>query len=99
MDSTDVTPEDREIIDLVVALRENGNLRPLVRLLREGEIGPERARDALRTLGESDLAYLVQIALDTLIDTYVSDPGIAHQPRRAVRPAPAEASEHGDDLP
>ncbi len=46
---------------------------------------PERARHALQLLGELDLQLLVQVALDTLIDDYVSDPGLALQDRRAVR--------------
>jgi len=81
----DVPSEDREVLDLVVGLQATGNLHPLVALLRDGQIGPERARDALKVLGEADLDQLVQIALDTLIAEYVADPGLAHQPRRDRR--------------
>jgi hypothetical protein len=68
--------------ELVVRLRDDGNLRPLVEMLRTGEIGPERARDALHVLGEWNVDLLVQVALDSLIDMYVEDPGLAHQTRR-----------------
>lgn len=50
-----------------------------------GDTGPERARDALRVLGDLDIELLVQLALDTLIDQYVEDPGVAHQTRRERR--------------
>ncbi len=83
--SDDFTPAEREVVELVLALRQTGNLKPLVALLRDGDGGPERARDALQTLGEWDLQMLVQIALDTLIDDYVEDPRIAIQDRRVVR--------------
>jgi len=36
-------------------------------------------------LGEHDVALRMQIALDTLINEYVTDPGIAHRTRRATR--------------
>ena len=77
-----LTAGERETLELVQDLIDSGNLHPLVARLRGGETGPERARDALRTLGELDLDLLVQVALDTLIDRYVEDPGIAHQTRR-----------------
>ena len=54
-------------------------------------VGPERARDALRLLGELDLELLVQVALDTLIDDYVNDPALALQNRRAARGEPDPA--------
>ena len=63
----------------------SGNLYPLIARLRDGDLGPESARDALRALGELDLDLLVQVTLDGLITTYLDDPGLAHQPRRAVR--------------
>ena len=79
------TPEERETAELVKALRETGNLRPLVAVLRNTDGGPERARDALLSLGELDLELLVQVALDTLTHDYVEDPGLAHQTRREIR--------------
>jgi hypothetical protein len=79
------TPEERETALLVEVLRETGNLRPLVTVLRDDDGGPERARDALLLLGELDLELLVQIALDTLIHDYVEDHGLAHQTRREIR--------------
>jgi hypothetical protein len=60
------TPEERATADLVKALRRTGNLRPLVTVLRDGDEGPERSRDALLLLGEFDLELLVQVTLDTL---------------------------------
>ncbi len=80
-----MTPGERETVSLVDALSSTGNLHPLIARLREDGVGPERARDALRTLAELDLDLLVQITLDTLIDAYVTDPGVAHQTRRAIR--------------
>jgi hypothetical protein len=82
----DVVPEERVTIELVLELRDSGNLHPLIERLRDGVVGPERARDALRVLAELDVELLVQITLDGLITLYLADPGIAHQPRRAVRP-------------
>jgi hypothetical protein len=82
------TPEERETETLVKELRATRNLHPLITMLRRGEGGPERARDALLMLGELDLELLVQVALDTLIDGFVEDPELVHQPRRQV---------HGDD--
>lgn len=80
------TPEEeQETIELVTALRNTGNLHPLIARLRNGEIGPERARTALRVLRDYDIDLLAQVALDTLITEYVEDPGIAHQPRRDTR--------------
>jgi hypothetical protein len=79
------TPEERQTAELVKALRETGNMRPLVAVLRDADGGPERARDALLLLGELDPELLVQVALDTLIEEYVEDPGLAHQPRREIR--------------
>lgn len=80
-----LTAEERETLELVQNLVESGNLHPLIARLRARETGPERARDALKTLGELDLDLLVQLALDTLIDQYVEDPGVAHQTRRETR--------------
>jgi hypothetical protein len=77
--------EERETLELVQNLIDSGNLHPLIARLRVRETGPERARDALKTLGELDLDLLVQLALDTLIDQYVEDPGVAHQTRREAR--------------
>ena len=83
------TPEERATGDLVKAVRETGNLRPLVAVLRDPDGGPERARDALLLLGELDVELLVQVALDTLIDDYVDDPALAVQTRREIRGADA----------
>ncbi len=88
----DLTPAERHTAELVDALKTTGNLQPLVARLRDGELGPEKARDALLLLGELDLALLVQIALDTLISDYVDDPGIAVQNRRAIRGGPGNAA-------
>ena len=79
------TPAERETAELVEALRETGNLRPLIAVLRNTDGGIECARDALLMLGELDLELLVQVALDTLIRDYVEDPGLAHQTRREIR--------------
>jgi hypothetical protein len=78
-------PEEFATAELVRALRETGNLRPLVAVLRSSDGGPECARDALLLLGELDLELLVQVALDTMIQDYVEDPGLAHQTRREMR--------------
>ena len=72
-------------MELATQLGDSGNLDPLIARLRDGDIGPESARDALRVLAELDLDLLVQITLDSLITTYLEDPGLAHQPRRVVR--------------
>jgi len=77
--------EERATLKLVSQLVASGNLHPLIARLRDGEIGPESARDALGVLVELDPALLVQITLDSLIATYLDDPGLAHQPRRAFR--------------
>ena len=81
----DLTPEERETLVLVQDLIASGNLHPLIARLRAGNTGPERARDALKTLAQLDIDLLVQVALDTLIDQYVEDAGIAHQTRREAR--------------
>jgi hypothetical protein len=81
----DVSPEERATLELVRQLVASGNLHPLIARLREGEVGPESARDALQVLAELDVDLLVQITLDGLITTYIEDVGIAHQPRREVR--------------
>jgi hypothetical protein len=81
----ELSADDEETIALVRALHDTGNLHPLIERLRGGEVGPERARDALLTLAEFDLDLLVQITLDSLIAEYVQDPGLAHQPHRETR--------------
>ena len=81
----DLPAEERETLELVQELIQTGNLQPLVARLRAGQTGPESARDALKMLGDLDLDLLVQLALDTLIDQYVDDPGLAHQTRRESR--------------
>ncbi len=81
----DLTLEERATLELVTQLVATGNLHPLIARLRDGEVGPESARDALRVLGELNLDLLVQITLDSLVTTYLDDPGLAHQPRRVVR--------------
>jgi len=87
MDSADgLTRDEQRTADLVGALKRTGNLRPLVEVLRDGETGPERARDALQLLGELDLELLIQVALDTLIRDHIDDPARALQNRRVVRP-------------
>jgi hypothetical protein len=88
LEDAEETAEERETIELVNALRDTGNLRPLVAMLRATDDGPERARDALRALGEFDLDHLVQLALDTLIDDYVEDPALALQLRRVIHEPP-----------
>ena len=85
-DDPELTPAERATIDLVAELVATGNLRPLVEALRQGERGPEEARDALRLLADLDVDRLVQIALDTLIIEYVPDPGLARQSRRVSDP-------------
>jgi hypothetical protein len=84
----DPTFAEERTLKLVEALIESGNLHPIIVRLRTGETGPELARDALKVLSELDRDLLVQIALDTLIDQYVEDPGLAHQTRRQTRGAP-----------
>ncbi len=85
----DLSPEEQATLELVQQLVATGNLHPLIARLRDGEVGPESARDALRTLAELDVDLLVQITLDGLVTTYLEDPGLAHQPRRVV---PGEGS-------
>jgi hypothetical protein len=86
------TPEEEKTAELVKVLRASGNLRPLVAVLRDPDGGPELARDALLMLGELDVELLVQVALDTLIDGYVEDPGLAHQTRREIRGADSQSA-------
>jgi hypothetical protein len=81
----DVSTEEQATLELATELRGSGNLHPLIARLREGDMGPESARDALRVLAELDLDLLAQITLDSLITAYLVDPGLAHQPRRSVR--------------
>jgi len=85
VDDPTLTPEEQTTLELVAALRDTGNLHPLIARLRAGEVGPELARDALRALADYDIDLLVQIALDTLITEYINDPGLAHQTRRQTR--------------
>ena len=85
----DLPFEEQATLDLVKQLAASGNLHPLIARLRDGELGPESARDALRTLGELDLGLLVQITLDSLVATYLKDPGLAHQPRRVLPGEPS----------
>ena len=84
----DRSVEDQATLELVMSLTATGNLNPLIRRLRAGEVGPESARDALLVLGDLDLDMLVQLCLDSLIDQFVEDPGLAHQPRRETRGEP-----------
>ena len=81
----DLSLEEQATLELATELVATGNLHPLIARLREGELGPESARDALRILAELDLDLLVQITLDGLITAYLDDPGLAHQPRRVAR--------------
>jgi hypothetical protein len=81
----DLSPEEQVTVDLAKDLRDSGNLHPLIARLRDGVIGPEHARDALRVLSDLDPDLLLQITLDGLIMEYLADPGLAHQPRRLVR--------------
>lgn len=85
VDDSELTPAERSNVDLVQRLVATGNLRPLIEALRNGDRGPEDARDALRLLADLDVDRLVQVALDTLITEYVEDPGMAHQSRRHPR--------------
>jgi len=84
----DLSPEERATVELATQLGDSGNLQPLIARLKNGDIGPESARDALRVLAELDLDLLLQITLDSLITTYLEEPGLAHQPRRVVRGEP-----------
>ena len=81
----DLSLEERATLELVTQLVATRNLQPLIARLREGEVGPEGARDALQLLGELDPDLLVLITLDSLITTYLDDPRLAHQPRRVAR--------------
>lgn len=81
----DLTTEERKTLELVQGLVANGNLHPLIARLRNGDDGPESARNALKVLGDLDLDLLVQLTLDTLIHQYVEDAGLAHQTRRESR--------------
>lgn len=81
----DLLPQEQVTLELVRQLVTSGNLHPLIARLRDGDVGPESARDALRVLAELDIDLLVQVTLDSLITSYVEDPGLAHQPRRVIR--------------
>lgn len=86
MESVDDLPSDEHVtLELAAQLRDSGNLHSLIARLRDGDVGPEHARDALRLLGELDMDLLVRITLDGLISVYLQDPDPAYQPRRAVR--------------
>jgi hypothetical protein len=87
----DLPADEQMAIELAAQLRASGNLHPLIARLRDGDIGPERARAALRILAELDIDLLVQITLDGLIGAYLEDPGLAHQPRRVVRSEDTDA--------
>jgi len=79
------SPEEEVTVELTTELWDSGNLDRLIARLRDGDIGSESARDALRVLAELDPDLLVQITLDSLITTCLEDPGLARQPRRVVR--------------
>jgi hypothetical protein len=81
----DLSLEEQATLELATELVVTGNLHPLIARLKDGALGPESAPDALRLLGELDLDLLVRITLDSLITTYLDDPALAHQPRRAIR--------------
>lgn len=81
----DLSLEEQATVGLATQLIATGDLHPLIARLRNGEVGPESARDALRVVGELDLDLLMQIALDGLIASYLDDLGLAHQPRRVIR--------------
>ena len=80
----DLPLEEQATLELATELVATGNLHPLIARLRDGELGPESARDALRVLAELDLDLLVQITLDSLVTTYLDEPALARQPRRVV---------------
>lgn len=88
----DLPADERTATELAAQLQDSGKLHPLIARLRNGEVGPEHARDALRILAELDIDLLVQTTLDALISVYLEDPGLAHQPRRAVRPEQTDAN-------
>ena len=52
---------ERATLELARLLVASGHLHPLIARLRDGIIGPESARDALRVLGDNDFYLLVQI--------------------------------------
>jgi hypothetical protein len=83
--------EERATVELAAQLQASGNLHPLIARLRDGEVGPESARDVLRVLAEFDIEQLVQITLDGLIGAYLEDSGLAYQPRRVVRSEETDA--------
>jgi hypothetical protein len=93
----EASPGEQATIEVAAQLRDTGNLHPLIARLRDGEIGPELARDVLRVLVELDPDLLVQITLDGLIGAYVEDPGIAHQPRRVTRGGEPNEAEGDSD--
>jgi hypothetical protein len=73
----DLPPDERAAAGLAARLWDSGNLHPLIAQLRNGEIGPNCARDALRVLAELDVELLVQMTLDGLISAYLEYPGLA----------------------
>ncbi len=77
MADDELSLDERETLDLVVALRRTGRLDPLIDGLRAGQTGPERVRDALEVLAELDRDLLIQITLDTLIEAHLVEPGDA----------------------
>src|SRR5581483_1355229 len=81
----DLPPDERVTMELATQLVDSGKLHPLIEQLRNGNVGPESARDALRVLAELDPDLLIQITLDGLITAYLEDPELADQPRRVVR--------------
>lgn len=82
----DLSPKERITVELATELADSGKLHPLIERLKNGDVGPESARDALRVLAELDLDLLIQITLDGLIATYLEDPeGCASIPTRCAR--------------
>ena len=43
---TGLAPDEQRTVDLAERLRDTGNLQPLSDALRDGQVGPGRARDA-----------------------------------------------------
>jgi hypothetical protein len=80
----DLSTDERATLELVTQLVASESLDPLIARLRDGDVGPGGARDALRVIAELDPDLLVQVTLDNLITTHVEDPGLALQPRRTV---------------
>ena len=80
----DLSAEEEATLELATELVATGNLHPLIARLRDGEVGQESARDALRILAELDLDLLVQITLDSVITTHLDEPAVALQPLRVV---------------